>query len=44
MTNYARNELDKNVPTRCTSHLCAILRDEGVVTISKEGLAIMVTF
>lgn len=44
MHNYARTELNKHVPIRCASHLCAILRDEGLVTLDKDGSAITVTF
>jgi hypothetical protein len=42
--NYSENTLSKSISARYASHLSAILRDEGLVELSKEGKATVVTF
>ena len=44
ITNYAENTLQRSISARCASHVIAILRDEGLVELSKEGKSIIVAF
>jgi len=42
--NYGKQQLDKFISPRYASHISAILRDESLVDITKDGRKIIVNF
>jgi len=42
--DYGQRQLDKFISPRYASHISAILRDEGIVDITKDGRRIVVNF